>query len=126
MSAHEAHNPLNLLGQGTLPVPAPELQLHGAAEPLLEIEWRQFHQGVLSNLGELFHRANVAKGLLSASFFKDSWVERKLPRRAIFAAALWHIAFIMMPLPEISGPRRNHAFDNTQLTWSGAIEDLPL
>jgi TonB family protein len=64
--------------------------------------------------------------LLSASFFKDVWIERKLPRRAIFAAALWHFAFIALPFPQISGPKHYPAFDNAQLTWSGPVEDFPL
>ena len=49
-----------------------------------------------------------------------------MPRRAIFAAALWHVAFILMPLPEFSGPKKIHAFDNAQIAWSGPMEDLSL
>lgn len=124
MSAFESNNPLDLLGQA--PSPAPALELHGSNEPQLELGWGQFHQGVASNFAELFRRARLSKNLLSASFFKDVWIERRLPRRAIFAAALWHIAFIAMPLPQISGPKTNPAFANTQLTWSGQIEDFPL
>jgi TonB family protein len=126
MSAHEAHNPLNLLGQTAPLSSAPEIHLRGAAEPQLHVGWGQFHQGLASNFAELFRRAGIAKDLLTQSFFKDSWIERKLPRRAIFAAALWHIAFIVMPFPQIAGPKRNHAFDNSQITWSGPIEDFPL
>src|SRR5712675_1357415 len=124
MSAFEANNPFNLLGQA--PPPAPALELHGSNEPQLELGWGQFHQGIASNFAELFRRARLSRNLLSASFFKDVWIERRLPRRAIFAAALWHIAFIAMPLPQISGPKTNPAFANTQLTWSGQIEDFPL
>jgi TonB family protein len=124
MSAFESNNPLDLLGQAPPPAPAPEL--HGSNEPQLELGWGQFHQGVASNFAELFRRARLSKNLLSASFFKDVWIERRLPRRAIFAAALWHLAFIAMPLPQISGPKTNPAFANTQLTWSGQSEDFPL
>jgi len=124
MSAFEANNPFDLLGQA--PAPAPALELHGSNEPQLELGWGQFHQGIASNFAELFRRARLSRNLLSASFFKDVWIERRLPRRAIFAAALWHIAFIAMPLPQISGPKTNPAFANTQLTWSGQIEDFPL
>lgn len=124
MSAFESNNPLDLLGQAPSPAPAPEL--HGSNEPQLELGWGQFHQGVASNFAELFRRARLSKNLLSASFFKDVWIERRLPRRAIFAAALWHLAFIAMPLPQISGPKTNPAFANTQLTWSGQSEDFPL
>jgi protein TonB len=124
MSALESNNPFDLLGQA--PPPAPALELHGSNEPQLELGWGQFHQGVASNFVELFRRARISKKLISASFFKDVWIERRLPRRAIFAAALWHIAFIAVPLPQISGPKTNPALANTQLTWSGQIEDFPL
>src|SRR5437868_728529 len=124
MSAFESNNPLDLLGQAT--PPAHPLELHGSNEPQLELGWGQFHQGIASNFAELFRRAGLSRNLLSASFFKDIWIERRLPRRAIFAAALWHIAFIAMPFPEISGPKRNPAFANAQITWSGPIEDFPL
>jgi TonB family protein len=124
MSALETNNPFDLLGQA--PPPAPALELQGSNQPQLELGWGQFHQGIASNFAELFRRAGFSKNLLSASFFKDVWIERRLPRRAIFAAALWHIAFIAMPLPQISGPKTNPAFADTQLTWSGQIEDFPL
>jgi len=124
MSAYEANNPLNLLGQA--PPPAPAVRLHGPNEPQLDLGWGQFHQGIASNFAELFRRARLPEGFLAGSFFKDAWVERRLPRRAIFAAALWHIAFLAMPFPEISGPKRNSAFANAQITWSGPIEDFPL
>jgi TonB family protein len=124
MSAFEVNNPFDLLGQA--PPPAPPLELHGSNQPQLELGWGQFHQGIASNFAELFRRAGFSKNLLSASFFKDVWIERRLPRRAIFAATLWHIAFIAMPLPQISGPKTNPALANTQLTWSGQIEDFPL
>ncbi len=126
MSAHEAHNPMNLLGQAIRPSPVAEVHLHGPGEPKLEIAWGDFHQGVASNFADLFRRARVAKDFIAHGFFRDSWVERRLPRRAIFAAALWHVAFVLMPLPEISGPQRMHALDNAEITWSGPIEDLPL
>jgi len=124
MSAHEAHNPLDLLQLGSASKPA--VELHGAVEPQLDIGWGQFHQGIASNFAELFRRAGVSKGLLSASLFKDAWIERRIPRRAVFAAALWHVAFMVMPFPDIQGPKRNHAFDDAELTWSGPIEDFPL
>src|SRR5215475_6331994 len=111
MSAHEANNPFDLLRLNPPPeAPALSADLHGAAEPQLDIDWRQFHQGLFSNFGELFRRARSPKGLLSASFFKDSWIERRIPRRAVFAAALWHLAFVVMPFPQLASPKRNHAF----------------
>ncbi|HEY6129028.1 MAG TPA: energy transducer TonB [Candidatus Acidoferrum sp.] len=124
MSAFESNNPFDLLGQA--PPPPAVSQLPGSNEPQLDLGWGQFHQGIAANFAELFRRAKVSKNLLSASIFKDAWIERRLPRRAIFAAALCHIAFIAMPFPQISGPEINPAFANAQVTWSGQIEDFPL
>jgi len=122
MSAYEANNPFDLLGQA--PPPARAVKLHGASEPQLELGWGQFHQGIASNFAELFRRARLPKDFLVGSFFRDAWIERRLPRRAILAAALWHVAILVMPFPQISGPKRNPTFANAQLTWSGPIEDF--
>jgi len=124
MSAHEANNPFDLLR--LTPPPAPAVKLHGYTEPQLGVGWGDFHQGVASNFAELFRRARVPKNFLVGNPFKDSWIERPLPRRAIVAAALWHIVFVVMPFPQIAAPKRNPAFDNAQVTWSGPIEDFPL
>jgi len=124
MSAFESNNPLDLLGQTSASATA--VELHGSTEPQLALGWGQFHQGIASNFAELFRRARVSKDFLSGSVFQNSWIERRVPRRAIFAAALWHIAFIAMPFPQFSGPKRNPAFDNAQITWNGPIEDFPL
>jgi TonB family protein len=124
MSAYEANNPFDLLGQ-TSP-PAPSVELHGSTEPQLVLGWGQFHQGVASNFAELFRRAKLSKDFLSGNFFKDSWVDHRWPRRAIAAAALWHIALLVLPFPQFAAPNRNRAFDNSKITWSGPIEDFPL
>ncbi|HKF26135.1 MAG TPA: energy transducer TonB, partial [Candidatus Acidoferrum sp.] len=127
MSAHEANNPFDLLQLNPPQAPlSATADLGGAAEPQLDIDWRQFHQGLASNFVELFRLVRPPKGLLSASFFRDTSLERRIPRRAIFAAALWHVAFMVLPFPQIAGPKRNHAFDNAEVTWSGPIEDFPL
>jgi TonB family protein len=126
MSAHEANNPFDLLR--LMPPPPPPVSLHGAAEPQLAIGWGEFHQGVFSNFVELFRFVRVPKNFLLNNPFKDSWIERPLPRRAVLAAALWHVAFVLLlPLQLIfSAPKRNPAFANTEITWSGPIEDFPL
>jgi TonB family protein len=124
MTANHLHGALNLLGQTSVPLVSPRLQ--GALEPRLGVAWGDFHQGIGSSVRALFARG-AAKGFLSSGYFKDCWIERRLPRRALVAAALWHIAFIAMPFPEGTfNPKKNPAFDNFQLTWSGPIQDLPL
>jgi protein TonB len=49
-----------------------------------------------------------------------------MPWRAVVAAALWHVVFVLSPFSLLPTTlRHNSAFDNTQLTWSGPIEDFP-
>jgi TonB family protein len=124
MSAHEANNPFDLLRLN--PPPPPAVKLHGAMEPQLGIGWGEFHQGVFSNFASLFRFARLPKNFLSTSFFRYCWIEHPWPMRAVIAAALWHVVFVVMPFPHIESPRKTHVFDNTQLTWSGPIEDFPL
>ena len=95
--------------------------------PQLEIAWGSFEQGIGSDLAIIFSRSPVGKKFSNEGFFKYCWVESKLPRRAMLAAALWHIVFLVLPYPKF--PARAHhnpAFDNAELSWSGPINDLPL
>jgi TonB family protein len=103
------------------------MRLRAGWSPQLEVAWGSFHQGIGSSLGAVFSRSNVRKNFLVGGFFKDSWVERRIPRRALIAAALWHFVFLVMPFPQLPAAARHYsAFDNTELTWSGPINDLPL
>jgi protein TonB len=100
--------------------------LAGQQEPQLEVAWGGFHQGLGSNLKALLVGPWVPGQFLGGDYFKDCWIERRIPRRAVIAAALWHVAFLILPFPQISAGRRNPAFENTELTWSGPMDDLPL
>lgn len=134
MSLGQVNGGYNLLGQGgaataarmaPIPeaVPAPESIL---AEPKLGIAWGDFHQGVASNIRTLFSWPLVPKNLLGADYFKECWIERRIPWRAVAAAALWHVAFVLSPFSLFNTALpHNSAFDNTQLTWSGPIQDFP-
>ncbi len=124
MSTSQAINAFDLLGQAS--AAPPFVHLPGAAEPQLEISWGAFRQSFSSGVSAAFNRSAASRKFLSASFFKDAWIEKKFPRRAVAAAALWHLVFLALPMPQISGPNHYSAFDNTVLTWSGPIEDLPL
>src|ERR1051325_3791659 len=125
MSTSQAINAFDLLGQGNEALP-PAVQLPGPGEPQLEVSWGAFRQSFASSVAAALSRSKESRKFLTASFFKDAWVERKFPRRAVAAAALWHLVLIALPTPDISGPRHNAALDNTVLTWSGPIEDLPM
>ena len=116
---------LDLLGQAAKP--AAPARLRAGHEPKLEVAWGSFHQGIGSSLIAVFSRSNVPKRFLRGGFFRDSRIEGRIPRRALVAAALWHFVFIVMPFPQLpAAPLHYPAFENTQLTWSGPIDDFPL
>jgi TonB family protein len=116
---------LDLLGQAAKP--AAPLRLRTGHEPKLDLAWGSFHQGIGSSIAAVLSRAKVPKNFLAESFFKDSWIERKIPVRAVVAAALWHFVFVLMPFPKFpAAARHTSPFENTELTWSGPINDLPL
>jgi TonB family protein len=118
-------DPYDLLGQAELY--PPHIFLPGEVQPKLEIAWGSFHQNFLSSVAASFQRTHLSKAVPPTSVFRDCRVERGFPRRAFLAAALLHIAFVILPWPNLpAAPRHNPAFDNTELTWSGSIEDLPL
>jgi TonB family protein len=139
MSLGQVNNGLNLLGEGgaataarmapipaVAPEPAPETSAI-AVEPKLGIAWGDFHQGFFSSVRALFRGPFRVGQFLGGEYFRDCWVERRIPKRAVVAAALWHIFFIVSPFALLSTTlRHNPAFDHTQLTWSGPIEDFPL
>jgi TonB family protein len=132
MSLGQVNSGYNLLGQGgaataarMAPIPAPAPAPIGV-EPKLDIHWGDFHQGTASSLRTLLSGPYNVRKFLAGDYFRDCWVERRIPKRAVLAAALWHIVFLVAPislLPTIV--RHNAAFDNAQLTWSGPIEDFP-
>jgi len=116
---------LDLLGQAAKP--AAPARLHAGHEPKLAVAWGSFHQGIGSSLIAVFSRSNVPKRFLRGGFFRDSWIEGRIPRRALVAAALWHFVFIVVPFPQLpAAPPHYPAFENTELTWSGPIDDFPL
>jgi TonB family protein len=126
MTSNHLNGALNLLGQAPNSVPLVSPRLPKGLEPQLGVAWGDFHQGFGSSVRALL-TGGVAKGFQSAGYFKDCWIERRWPRRALVAAALWHVAFIAMPFPQGAfNPKKNPQFDNFQLTWSGPVQDLPL
>jgi TonB family protein len=138
MSLGQVNRGLNILGQGAataarmapIPEPAPALAPEAPTvsnEPKLGIAWGDFHQGFFSSVRALFTGPFHVREFLGGDYFRDCWVERRVPKRAVLAAALWHIFFIVSPFSLLSTTlRHNPAFDHTQLTWSGPIEDFPL
>jgi len=125
MSLNRASKAFDLLGQAGGPASPVVLQL--GQGPKLAIGWGSFHQGMGSSIVALFSRTTLPKNSAIGDFFKDCWVERRIPRRALVAAALWHFVFIVMPFPQLPASARHYSvFENTELTWSGPITDFPL
>ena len=125
MSANQVINAFDLLGQTAPPAASlPPLRLARGSAPALQIAWGDFRHSLWSSL-----RASLAwvPKRSIPHFFRSSWVEPGFPTRAVIAAALWHLVFLVMPFPRnFDAPPKIHTFDNTELTWSGPIEDLPL
>jgi TonB family protein len=125
MSVNRVITAFDLLGQASKP--AASVRLRTGTGPKLDVAWGSFHQGVGSSLRAIFTWSVASKTVLRGSFFNECWIERRIPRRALVAAALWHFVFIVMPFPQLpAAPRHYSAFDNTELTWSGPITDFPL
>jgi TonB family protein len=124
-------NAIDLFGQAPPPPPPPREE--GPAErsrvpivPKLEIPWGSFHQGTRRNFAALFG-PRAAKDFLSASPFRDSWCEGRLPKRAVIVAALWHLAILALPFSLFTAmPHRNLLLQNVELAWQGPIDDFPL
>jgi TonB family protein len=125
MSLHQVHSAFNLLGQ--VQEPAEYVPLPGPAEPKLVVSWGGFSQGVGSNLAAVLSGPTWARDYVYKGFFKDGWIEGRVPRLAILVALGLHVGLVLIPFPRwLTEVRHNPAFDNTELTWSGPIEDLPL
>src|SRR6202790_2941240 len=123
MSFGQASNSLSLLGQRRALV-APAVS-PPTAGPQFEVRWNSFHQSVGSSISALLTGPSPRK-VVSGDFLEDCWVEGRIPRAAVIAAALWHIVFLVTPWPDLpAAPRKNPAFENFQLTWSGPINDFP-
>ena len=134
MQFQRIQNAIDLFGQAPPPpgpaiaptaqIPAP--LLHGRVEPKLEIAWGGFHQGFWSSVAAIFGPRG-GKRALESNPFRDSWVEGRIPKRAVLAAALWHVAILALPFSLFTAmPKHNPLLQNVQLTWQGPIADLPL
>jgi TonB family protein len=120
----QASDSLNLFGQQpTIVAPNHSPSNDG---PQLEVCWGSFRQSLGSSVVALLAGPSVKRKFLSGGFFRDCCVEGRVPRRAVMAAALWHIVFLVMPWPQLpASAHKNPALENFQLTWSGPINDLP-
>src|ERR1700693_746353 len=124
MSFGQASSSLSLLGQQGAVI-ARDVST-SAVGPQFEIRWDSFHQSLGSSIHALLTGPTPRKNFVSKNILRDCSVEGRIPRAAVIAAALWHIVFLLAPWPDLPAtPRKNPAFENFQLTWSGPINDFP-
>ncbi len=124
MLRDQPHGPFDQLG---LARKAPARRLPPGPPPQLDVAWGSFRQSLSSSALILFGGPIAPKSFQPGGFFRDCWIERRAPRRAVVAAALWHVALFLFPWPDLpAAPRRSAAFENVEITWSGSINDLPL
>jgi TonB family protein len=99
-----------------------------ANTPRLSLErigtFRQF----VSSLTALVRGPLPPKQFLGEPFFRDCWIERKLPKSSFVAAIVLQALLIRFPPPiwKISTGRTVSALPPMQLTWYGPIQDFPL
>jgi TonB family protein len=125
MSLHQVNSAFNLLGQAQ--EPAKTVHLPGPVTPSLGVSWGTFRQSAGGNLWAILSGPTYARDYVYKGFFKDGWIEGRIPRLALFVALLLHVALVIVPFPRaLTAIRHNPTFDNTELTWSGPINDLPL
>jgi TonB family protein len=127
MSLNQVTNAFDLLGQAEKPRGPLRLPVgHWGIQPKLEVGWGSFRQSFVSSVRATLGGPAAPKRLQSGGFFRDCWVELRSPRRALLAASLWHLAFLVMPFPRFPAARKNPAFENVELTWPGPFMDLPV
>jgi len=77
ISLSQVGRALDLLGQAAKS--AAPARLRAGHEPNLEVAWGSFHQGIGSSLIAIFSRSNVPKRFLRGGFFRDCWIEGRIP-----------------------------------------------
>jgi TonB family protein len=118
-------NPFDLLGQTEAARASTDLP--GAVEPRFAIDWSSYHQNFFSSIPVLFQRVPAEEGQPALKIFRQDSFLGGMERWTFLMAAALHVILFQLPWsPFTSVPRHNPAFDNTQLTWSGPVEDLPL
>jgi TonB family protein len=124
MSLLQANSAFNLLGQ--VQEPTEGVCLPGPAMPTIGASCGTFRQSALGNLRAVWSGPSATKNFVYEGFFKDGWIEGRIPRLALAFALALHLTLLAMPFPGwLTAVKHNPAFDNTELTWSGPINDLP-
>ncbi|MGH9793533.1 MAG: energy transducer TonB [Candidatus Acidiferrales bacterium] len=96
--------------------------------PQLDVAWERRSSAWWGDLGAFWGpRPRRATGRM---LFYDKWTARRFPLRALFASALVHLAFFVLPMPSwrpaAQAAEVSDESERMQLTWFGPARDLPL
>jgi protein TonB len=103
---------------------APDYRLR---DPQLAVAWEPRRRNFAGSVKVLFGAAKAPKEFQASPYFRDSWVRSPLPKRALLASTLWHIALFIFPFPlwRQSAPRTQLTLPQIEVTWYGPVGDLP-
>ncbi len=95
----------------------------------LGVEWESRGQAFCESLLAILRGPAPPPGWPTGQFFHGTWIRGRLPWRTLALSALWHVAVIIFPLHSwLKAESPVQASASTQwleITWSGALRDLP-
>jgi TonB family protein len=99
----------------------------GSPAPRLAMEKTPWLEQFASSLIVLVHEPGAPKKFLGDPFFRDCWIERRLPIAAFAAAVASQILLILFPPPiwNVRPPRVVAPPPEIELTWYGPVKDFP-
>src|SRR5947209_16291436 len=102
-------------------------------EPRLTVAWESRRETLKTSFQAVVSGPNPPKDAPQSSpYFRYTWVQQPLPKRALLASALWHIILIFVPLPYWGQFVRQTNFaaqlgaPTDELVYYGPVKDLPL
>lgn len=102
-----------------------QLAAHWRA-PVFAVPWNAFRNSFRGSLFALFTGPKSPRQFLGGNYFRDCWIERRIPLRAIAAAAMLHVIFFLLPYSHLNAARpRTLLNPQVEITWSSPARDLP-
>jgi protein TonB len=95
--------------------------------PRLAVMWELRRHNFWSSLRAVLSPPKAPKQFPGGPYFREAWVSSPLPRRALLASFLCHVALVIFPFPvwRDSGPRAPLTLPRIEVTWYEPLPDLP-
>ncbi len=121
-----------MLGDILKTVP-PRAAAHPAAprrQPQLTVAWQSRQQNLAANLRAVLAGPMPPKTPPQGPYFRDSWVQSSIPKKALLASALWHAVMIFVPFPQWPSTRAwsleaQPSYAPVDITYYAPMRDLP-